>query len=607
MYSQNKKIFKIFISILIFTILCLLFIKHINFPSDNTKIKLVEGKVDLLDINLDKYYLDLNGEWEFYYNQILYPTDFKYSFVPNYSYLSEWGNLGFSHTGVATYRAIIKKPTKYKDFGLKISDTYGGYKLFINGELKTSNYDLSVQNIKDNSRLLSDYHYFTSSSDTIEIIIQVSNYEFFKGGLLKPPVFGLYRNIQILRDFDLILSSLLIFSLLTLSIFLFSLYLARENENGLLCLSLTSITFIIRIFISSSGPLYFVYYLVPYAVLLKIFYSFNVLSTYLIFLYFKNNNSIKKDFIATIIEISVLIYFIAVAISNIKYLNILYFFGTSINCLIYLYFFIKSTIALFHFKEKAVFNFMGSLILLISFSIDIYNLNISIYRMIALVLFTFFVLVEIIKTYNVNYKNLNLIKSNLETELSNITAEFIELNDTLVKERSEYLSIQEHLGTLSNIDQLTGIFNGVYGLNYLDDLVSTYIRHSHSFSIILLDLDNLKFINDTFGRFVGDKVLVSTTLVINSLLRRTDVLSRFGGDEFLIIMPNCTKENAFNVAEKVRCAISSNIVDDLGSITASIGIATIHSEDDSKSILQRASDNLEMAKELGKNNVYPFM
>jgi len=167
-------------------------------------------------------------------------------------------------------------------------------------------------------------------------------------------------------------------------------------------------------------------------------------------------------------------------------------------------------------------------------------------------------------------------------------------NDITDKKRIEELSVT---------DQLTGLYNRLK----LDELFALYLslakRHRSAFSIALLDIDKFKSINDTYGHQVGDIVLQELSSVLKSRIRKKDALGRWGGEEFLILLPQCDLAAAYALAEKLRALVESHAFSRIGSKTVSFGVATFHIGDDEKSMVARADEALYRAKAHGRNRV----
>lgn len=167
-------------------------------------------------------------------------------------------------------------------------------------------------------------------------------------------------------------------------------------------------------------------------------------------------------------------------------------------------------------------------------------------------------------------------------------------HDITDKKRVEELSIT---------DRLTGLYNRLK----LDELFASYLciakRHQTPFSIILLDIDKFKSVNDTYGHQVGDSLLQELAKLLKTNVRFEDAIGRWGGEEFLILLPNSDLESARLLAEKLRSLMEAQNFAYVGRRTSSFGVASYHLHDDEKSMTARADAALYLAKENGRNRV----
>lgn len=166
-----------------------------------------------------------------------------------------------------------------------------------------------------------------------------------------------------------------------------------------------------------------------------------------------------------------------------------------------------------------------------------------------------------------------------------------------VKQRTQELEI------LSQIDKLTGCLNR----QKLDEIficeLSRYKRYNNSFSVIFLDIDNFKNVNDTYGHSIGDEVLIVISKILNKNIRETDFLGRWGGEEFLIICPGININESNILANKLCNKINSTIFPTIKSCTASFGTTQVKENDNIKDIFNRVDKALYQAKNNGKNQV----
>lgn len=173
-------------------------------------------------------------------------------------------------------------------------------------------------------------------------------------------------------------------------------------------------------------------------------------------------------------------------------------------------------------------------------------------------------------------------------------------------------SIFKELQNQVNTDGLTGLFNHRYLYEKLEDEVRRSLRTKISFSVIIFDIDHFKSVNDQFGHLKGDEALVAISNTISQLTRNTDIVGRYGGEEFMVILPHTDIKNGFIVAEKVREGISKmDLFNNDTQITVSAGIAHFNSayiRDELPSIstlvvnlVDAADQNLYKAKTEGRN------
>jgi two-component system cell cycle response regulator len=152
-------------------------------------------------------------------------------------------------------------------------------------------------------------------------------------------------------------------------------------------------------------------------------------------------------------------------------------------------------------------------------------------------------------------------------------------------------------------DPLTGIFNRFKFDEELRDWISYSKRYKTPMSLVIFDFDDFKKINDNYGHLEGDKVLIEAVKLIKSNIRSTDVFARWGGEEFVVLLPNTEKQPALELTERLRTAVAGHTFDNAGNITCSFGVASLKEHDDFSSLLHRADKMLYVAKYAGKNTV----
>jgi diguanylate cyclase (GGDEF)-like protein len=179
------------------------------------------------------------------------------------------------------------------------------------------------------------------------------------------------------------------------------------------------------------------------------------------------------------------------------------------------------------------------------------------------------------------------------------------VNKRLKQQLGEIQNLQEKLREQAMRDSITGVYNR----RYLEETLSREISHAqrkiYPLSVIMLDIDFFKKVNDTYGHKVGDDVLISLSQLLQAETRDSDCVSRYGGDEFVMVMPEMTEEDAFQRAELWRDAIKNKdflIGENKVSVTVSMGISTFPANgSDSEALLKAADEALYQAKATGRD------
>jgi diguanylate cyclase (GGDEF)-like protein len=194
----------------------------------------------------------------------------------------------------------------------------------------------------------------------------------------------------------------------------------------------------------------------------------------------------------------------------------------------------------------------------------------------------------------------------LISTLSGVGIVFYTLEAIIDKERNqrdELRQLNERLEHLSITDKLTQTFNRIGIDNSINNELNRLKRYGQNFGIILLDVDYFKKVNDTFGHDVGDFVLKGIAEVLKKNTRATDIVGRWGGEEFLIICPETNEDNISKLAELLRTHIEQHDFNPVDKVTCSFGTTIANKDDDINSLLKKADSALYEAKESGRNKV----
>ncbi|MDR1520225.1 MAG: GGDEF domain-containing protein [Planctomycetota bacterium] len=155
----------------------------------------------------------------------------------------------------------------------------------------------------------------------------------------------------------------------------------------------------------------------------------------------------------------------------------------------------------------------------------------------------------------------------------------------------------------SRIDGLTSIFNRTTFMELLLDEMKRSRIMEYPLVLLILDIDDFKKVNDTYGHLVGDKVLRGMGTVLKNSLRQNDIVARYGGEEFAVLITHASLDEGMRVAEKVRAALAAMIVPDAPRITVSIGCSAYIPDEPPEEFIARSDAGLYAAKKAGKNKV----
>lgn len=174
-----------------------------------------------------------------------------------------------------------------------------------------------------------------------------------------------------------------------------------------------------------------------------------------------------------------------------------------------------------------------------------------------------------------------------------------------VKAENALRASEKRYRELSTVDELTKLFNKRYFNRQLQFELDRSRRYQHPLTLLMMDIDNFKYHNDTYGHYEGDRVLAQLGEMVVNCIRSSDLACRYGGEEFAVILPETTRENAMIVAEKIRKTFEQITFypkpEEAVNKTLSIGVAQLDREEDVSALIERADKNLYRAKNEGRN------
>ncbi len=196
-----------------------------------------------------------------------------------------------------------------------------------------------------------------------------------------------------------------------------------------------------------------------------------------------------------------------------------------------------------------------------------------------------------------------VIYSAIRRRVAHLQAQAESLRNIVAQRTQELVGKNLELEQLAVTDRLTGLYNRLYLDRALQREMAVAQRTGEAFSLVLLDIDKFKTVNDRYGHQAGDEALVMLAGILQSRMRVTDVAGRWGGEEFMVICPATTRQGATDVAETLRSLVEQTEFPHAGHCTASFGVAGFEADDNITAIVARADHALYAAKEGGRNRV----
>ena len=173
----------------------------------------------------------------------------------------------------------------------------------------------------------------------------------------------------------------------------------------------------------------------------------------------------------------------------------------------------------------------------------------------------------------------------------------------IITDITEQIIIQKQLKSLATRDCLTGIYNRHKANQIIDEEIIRQNRYNGTFTLMMFDIDYFKLVNDTYGHNIGDSVLQELSKLILKNKRQSDKFARWGGEEFIMVLPETTSKDSLIFAKKIRKIIADHSFEKVAQITVSIGICVFQENDIKEKLLQKVDEALYEAKNKGRNRV----
>ena len=543
-----------------------------------------QGTIDLRNWDFSEYgAINLNGEWEFYWKQFLLSDqiDIKQSSPIYIKVPSNWqekviNGSTLSGDGYATYRLTINLNPNDNDLkALRIPTIYTAYQMWINGE------PVAAKGIIGTSRQSMIPHnapnlvFIQPKNGKIELVIEVSNFYHIKGGLRKKIYLGNPSQIVASHMNALNLQMVLFGSMLVIGIYYLVHYLYRPKDKSSLYFSLFCLFMGIRLLFIGQSAIFNLFPDFSWSIAKRLDYSilYSGIPIFGLFLHSLYGQYISNRVLHILIGLSTFLLILTLFSPTKIYLSTLPFYQTMafLGTIYYLFVLYKATLAK---KAISYIPALAGLVLLVTIFNDLLNYNhvINTYDglfPIGLLVFILSQSVILSKTYSLaisqaeklSAENDQMIREitelnrNLEDNILQRTAQLNDVIEILNNEISERSEAEQKLRVYATTDIMTGLANRATGLNTLDYQLSAAKKNNFHLTVAFVDIDNLKVVNDQHGHKIGDDLIINIGKILRNHIRQSDSVSRIGGDEFLIIFPQCTLSEASLVWQRVEDAI----------------------------------------------------
>lgn len=331
-------------------------------------------------------------------------------------------------------------------------------------------------------------------------------------------------------------------------------------------------------------------YIKPLCIVLGVLYLLFFIPDYI---FMKDSPNLKIIFIDRV-SFFILIIFLYIKLHKLKRLHILSYCFTIYELLL----FVSFMIIAFVYESPTFLLLCFSLIIIILAIFTIPNRWIFMVITSLFISFSFFMLSPIfIENIDFLHFSASIIYILIAIVICSFSSYIINFH-----KRMQYI-VERKLEKLSSTDHLTEICNRLKFDTELDKWIRYSIRYKSDLSLILFDIDHFKIINDQYGHLQGDKVIIDIVNIVNRYIRDTDVFARWGGEEFVVLLPGTNIIEAEELATFLRKKIAKHNFSRVPKVTCSFGVVSLEKDDDKISFIARADKLLYAAKEAGRNTV----
>ncbi|MEL7660701.1 diguanylate cyclase [Acetobacterium wieringae] len=602
--------------------------------------KAENGRLDLTQYDLNNQIIALDGDWAFYWNQLLEPASIDQGTLSAYvPFPSSWNKYQIDDekipgSGYATYRLKFTAADN-QILALKIPKVRTAYKLFINGEPITTVGTIGTTRETMVPKYQPQVVAFNAVSGENEIVLEVSNFYRPSGGLLNSIQLGGESQLLTIRYFGLTYELFLFGALMMMGVYHLALFCFRRKDRAPLYFGLFCTLVAIRTLFIGEAFLFSFFQNLNFEIIYKVQTLSFYLGVPLILMFFR---SILPQYFNPLIvrttQIIAGVYTLVVLFTPTwiaAIINPLYQIWT-VLMIVYL-FAMLIKIAL-HREKNSGLIILGGLFLIATCLMDIITLspwisdnwlsflqtifqgdaNSSTGQLIFAVLYSLLLaktFTESLEQRTVMSEQLAEMNDHLDELVAQRTRELTASNDRIEQQNYELELINHELQRLSLRDPLTELWNR---RKYDETIVMEWnrcLRQHRPISLLFIDVDYFKNYNDLYGHVAGDATLIKIGNTLRTALSRpTDMVVRYGGEEFIVLLAETDKEEALSNAHRLLKKVEALAIPHEGSvvkncITVSIGVATLLPDHHSRheDLVKMADEALYQAKSNGRNQV----
>lgn len=588
-----------------------------NVLNDKSVPQAVKGELDLTNVALSKVgSVPLAGNWKFYWQKLLTPElinqnkdEPKYIATPRAWIRTTIDGQPIPYQGAATYHVDVATDKHYANLSLKIPTIGTAYRLYINDDLVSEGGKVGYTAETSEPGFNTDIILFEPKSNRFSITLQVSNYDYHSSGLWRAIRLGTPRNIQQEQSQQILRSTFLLAIFLTIALLNLIQFTLRSTDPLPVIIALTCLMLGLRE-IGASQILHIAgltswsfntYTRISFLT----FYATAPLMIAYFHMTFKReyNKFLMAGIYLLCISASLLVLFTPpIVFSH----TLPYFQGMTILFMPYVFWGLIQAVR--NKRHGARLLMLGS-IFLFSLVINDILFHLALIETTLMVSFGLvaFVLCQNYLTYmrfiNDGMQN-ELLSETLEERNQELQEFSHSLEEKVARRTDELAKANEKLGELAHQDMLTGLPNRRGMMAFIEESMVQYKRAMTPFSLLVLDFDRFKLLNDTLGHEIGDRVLSEGATLMSHELREQDKVARWGGEEFLILLPGTPIKGAKILAEKIKDQLRESLTLSIGNpVSVTIGVTEFGAEDTFNSCFKRADQALYAGKQGGRDRV----